>query len=162
VAKRLERWIREDVGPLRDKPAELALRASLLPGPSAPELLGHGLLLRARRRGRPLPAGQGEADLKHLHDVYVGGYGQRSERAAYEWMEREFDMRIVKVRETDPYLYHLDCTVFPLTREDTLVCTEMFEREEVAAIERHTTSSMSRSTSASQGSATRCGSRTRS
>ncbi len=82
---------------------------------------------------------EGEADLKHLHDnVYVGGYGLRSERESYEWMEREFDMEIVKVRETDPYLYHLDCTVFPLTREDTLVCTEMFEPEEVAEIERHT------------------------
>jgi len=82
---------------------------------------------------------EGEAELKHLHDnVYVGGYGLRSERATYEWMEREFDMEIVKVRETDPYLYHLDCTIFPLTREDTMVCTEMFESEEVAELERHT------------------------
>ena len=82
---------------------------------------------------------EGEADLKHLHDnVYVGGYGLRSERESYEWMEREFGMEIIKVRETDPYLYHLDCTIFPLTREDTLVCTEMFEREEVAELERHT------------------------
>ncbi len=81
---------------------------------------------------------EGEADLKHLRDdLYVGGYGQRSERAAYEWMEREFDMRIVKVREKDPYLYHLDCSIFPLTREDTLVCTELFERGEVAELERH-------------------------
>jgi N-dimethylarginine dimethylaminohydrolase len=82
---------------------------------------------------------EGEADLKHLRDnVYVGGYGLRSELEAYEWMEREFDMNIIKVRETDPYLYHLDCTIFPLTPEDTLVCTEMFEPEEVAELERHT------------------------
>jgi arginine dihydrolase len=82
---------------------------------------------------------EGEADLKHLHDnVYVGGYGLRSEIETYEWMEREFEMEIVKVRETDPYLYHLDCTVFPITRDDALVCTEMFERDELAALERHT------------------------
>jgi arginine dihydrolase len=82
---------------------------------------------------------EGEADLKHLRDnVYLGGYGLRSEREAFEWMEREFDMEIVKVQETDPYLYHLDCSIFPITREDTLVCTEMFEREEVAELERHT------------------------
>jgi N-dimethylarginine dimethylaminohydrolase len=82
---------------------------------------------------------EGEAELKHLHDnVYIGGYGQRSEREAYDWMEREFDMKVIAVREQDPYLYHLDCTVFPLTREDTLVCTELFEPEEVAAIERET------------------------
>lgn len=82
---------------------------------------------------------EGEAELKHLHDnVYVGGYGIRSERAAYEWMARELDLEIILLRETDPHLYHLDCTVFPLTREDTLVCTEMYEPEEIAALERVT------------------------
>src|SRR5829696_5279608 len=82
---------------------------------------------------------EGEADLKHLHDnVYVGGYGLRSERETYEWMERDFDMEVVKVRERDPYLYHLDCTIFPITREDTLVCTSLFEPEELAELERHT------------------------
>jgi N-dimethylarginine dimethylaminohydrolase len=82
---------------------------------------------------------EGEAELKHLHDnVYIGGYGQRSEREAYDWMEREFDMKVIAVREKDPYLYHLDCSIFPLTREDTMVCTELLEPEEVAAIERET------------------------
>jgi N-dimethylarginine dimethylaminohydrolase len=79
---------------------------------------------------------EGEAELKHLYDnVYVGGYGIRSEREAYAWMEREFDMRVIALQETDPHLYHLDCTVFPLTREDTLVCTEMYTPEEVAQLE---------------------------
>ena len=42
---------------------------------------------------------EGEADLKHLYDdVYVGGYGMRSELATYEWMERTFGMKIIKVR----------------------------------------------------------------
>jgi N-dimethylarginine dimethylaminohydrolase len=82
---------------------------------------------------------EGDAELKHLYDnVYVGGYGIRSERATFEWMEETFDMKVVKLRETDPYLYHLDCTVFPLTREDTLVCTELYEPEEVADLEQHT------------------------
>lgn len=82
---------------------------------------------------------EGEAELKHLHDnVYVGGYGIRSEIAAYEWMERHFDMRIVKLREVDEYLYHLDTTLFPLTPEDTLFCTEMYEREEIEQVAEHT------------------------
>ena len=82
---------------------------------------------------------EGDAELKHLHDnVYVGGYGIRSERATYEWMERTFDMEIVKLEMTDPYLYHLDCSIFPITREQTLVCTELFTKEEVAALEKHT------------------------
>lgn len=78
---------------------------------------------------------EGEADLKHLHgNIYVGGYGMRSEAATYEWMEQNFDMKIVKLRMQDDYLYHLDCSVFPLTREDTLVCTEAFEDDEVAEL----------------------------
>ena len=82
---------------------------------------------------------EGDAELKHLHDnVYAGGYGQRSQRKTYDWMERTFDMEIVKLRETDPYLYHLDCTVFPITREGTLVCTEMYEQDEISALEKHT------------------------
>ncbi len=82
---------------------------------------------------------EGEAELKHLHDnVYVGGYGIRSDKATYEWMERTFDMKVVPLGHDDPYLYHLDCSIFPLTREDTLVCTELYERDELAELERHT------------------------
>jgi N-dimethylarginine dimethylaminohydrolase len=82
---------------------------------------------------------EGEAELKHLHDnVYVGGYGIRSDRKVYDWMEDEFDMQVIKVKETDEYLYHLDCSIFPVTAEDTLVCTELFTKAEVARIERAT------------------------
>ena len=82
---------------------------------------------------------EGEAELKHLHDnVYVGGYGTRSELAAYRWMEDRFGLRIVALRETDSYLYHLDCTVFPLTRGQTLFCPELYTREEVRSVEKVT------------------------
>lgn len=78
---------------------------------------------------------EGEADLKHLHDnVYAGGHGMRSQRETYRWMARTLDMKIVELQITDPYLYHLDCTVFPLTTEQTLVCTEMYEEDELAAL----------------------------
>ncbi len=79
---------------------------------------------------------EGEAELKHLYDnVYIGGYGTRSERETYDWMERTFGMRIIRVRLVDPYLYHLDCLIFPITRESTLVCTELLDESEVAEIE---------------------------
>lgn len=82
---------------------------------------------------------EGEAELKHLHDnVYIGGYGQRSQRNTYEWMSRSFDMTVIPVMHDDPYLYHLDCSVFPITREDTIVCTELYDDDVVAQIERHT------------------------
>ena len=82
---------------------------------------------------------EGEADLKYLYDnVYIGGYGIRSDIKAYEWMEKEFDMEIIKLEMVDEYLYHLDCSIFPLTQEKTLVCTEMFEEDELAQLEQHT------------------------
>ncbi len=82
---------------------------------------------------------EGEAELKHLYDnVYAGGYGIRSERESYEWMEKNFDMQVVKLRLTDPYLYHLDCLVFPITKESTIVCTELLEPNEIAELEKFT------------------------
>ncbi|MBV8933923.1 MAG: amidinotransferase [Kutzneria sp.] len=82
---------------------------------------------------------EGEAELKHLRDnTYVGGYGLRSDRAAYDWMERTFDMKVVTMQMTDPYLYHLDCSIFPLTKESTLVCTEMYDEKELNELEKYT------------------------
>jgi N-dimethylarginine dimethylaminohydrolase len=82
---------------------------------------------------------EGEAELKHLYDnIYVGGYGIRSEKETYEWMERNFDMRVIKLREVEPYLYHLDCSIFPITSENTLVCTELFSKKELAELGRVT------------------------
>ena len=82
---------------------------------------------------------EGEADLKYLYDnVYIGGYGIRSNIKTYEWMEKNYDMNIIKVAMTDEYLYHLDCSIFPLNPEQTLICTELFDPEEIAEIEKHT------------------------
>jgi N-dimethylarginine dimethylaminohydrolase len=53
-------------------------------------------------------------------------------------MERTLDMRIIQVELADPYLYHLDCSIFPITRDHTLVCTELFEKDEIAELEKVT------------------------
>jgi N-dimethylarginine dimethylaminohydrolase len=82
---------------------------------------------------------EGEADLKYIGgNNYIGGYGQRSTLEAYQWMETMFNMNIIKVEMVEPYLYHLDCSVFPLTNEKTLVCTELFLPEELEEISKHT------------------------
>ena len=79
---------------------------------------------------------EGEAELKHLYgNVYIGGFGTRSDRKAYAWMQEQFDMKIIMIKETDPYLYHLDCTIFPLTKEDVFVCTDMYTKDEIKQIE---------------------------
>lgn len=79
---------------------------------------------------------EGEAELKHLYDnVYIGGYGLRSQKETYDQFEEQFDMKIIKVRESDPYLYHLDCSIFPLTYEKTIVCTDLLSTSEIKKIE---------------------------
>jgi len=79
---------------------------------------------------------EGEAELKYLYDnIYIGGYGIRSDARAHRWLEDRFDMRVIQLQEVDEYLYHLDCTVFPITKEQTIVCTEMYTKEEIRAIE---------------------------
>jgi N-dimethylarginine dimethylaminohydrolase len=82
---------------------------------------------------------EGEADIKHLYDnVYIGGYGIRSNIKTYEWMEENFDMNIIKVAMVDEYMYHLDCSIFPLNHDKTLVCTELYDPKEIKQIEQYT------------------------
>jgi len=82
---------------------------------------------------------EGEADLKYLKDnIYIGGYGQRSTLEAYEWMEKNFDMKIIKLNMVEPYLYHLDCSVFPLTNEKTMICTSLYDENELKELKKYT------------------------
>lgn len=82
---------------------------------------------------------EGEADLKFLHDnVYIGGYGIRSDIKTYKWMEEKFDMHIVKVLMEDDWLYHLDCSIFPMDKENTLISCDQFYPDDIEAIEKVT------------------------
>lgn len=82
---------------------------------------------------------EGEADLKYLYgNKYIGGYGIRSDIKAYKWMEEQYGMDILKVEMVDEYLYHLDCSIFALNNNQTLVCTELFEEEELIEMEKYT------------------------
>ena len=53
-------------------------------------------------------------------------------------MEENFDMNIIKVAMVDEYMYHLDCSIFALNTHKTLVCTELYDKEELSEIEQHT------------------------
>jgi N-dimethylarginine dimethylaminohydrolase len=82
---------------------------------------------------------EGEPELKYLHDdIYLGGFGQRTDLRAHKWLEQNFRAKIIPILETDEKLYHLDCSVFPITRKDTLICTELISPETVKKIEKVT------------------------
>lgn len=81
---------------------------------------------------------EGEADLKYLtNNIYIGGYGIRTEKESYDWMEKTFNMNIIKLGMVDEYLYHLDCSLFPINKEKIMICTELFEEKELAELEKH-------------------------
>jgi len=82
---------------------------------------------------------EGSADLKWLHDnVYVGQHGQRSSKEAYDWMEDTFDMKIIRVNQTNDKLYHLDCSIFPITKTATMVATSVYTEAEIKELEKYT------------------------
>ena len=47
-------------------------------------------------------------------------------------------MNVIKLQMVDEYLYHLDCSIFPLNGDQTLVATELFDPQELKEIEKHT------------------------
>jgi N-dimethylarginine dimethylaminohydrolase len=80
---------------------------------------------------------EGYPELKYLKDnIYFGGYGFRTEIGALNWIEKSFDCEIIKIKETDPHLYHLDCTLFVLTEENVMCCVEAFDKATVKQIEK--------------------------
>lgn len=80
---------------------------------------------------------EGEADLKFVRDnIFVGGYGMRSDIEAYEWMEKQFGIKIVKCLISDERQYHWDCNFFPLTMEKALVATELLQPADLKEVEK--------------------------
>lgn len=84
------------------------------------------------------PFFEGEADLKYLREnVYIGAHGMRTSREALDWFAARFDMEVIPFQVDNEYLYHLDCSVFPITRNELMVCTEMAAPATLKAIEKH-------------------------
>jgi N-dimethylarginine dimethylaminohydrolase len=80
---------------------------------------------------------EGFADLKPLRDnLYVGGHGIRTAIETLSWFERTFQMKVVKVKMTDEWCYHMDCLIFPLTAETVIACPSIMEKEDVKELEK--------------------------
>lgn len=81
---------------------------------------------------------EGEADLKLWKEgYYFGGFGQFSDSRAYDWIEKQTGVRILKFHETNPRAYHGDCVIFIIDEENIIVnkagtddkSIRMFERK---------------------------------
>ncbi|MDE2097255.1 MAG: hypothetical protein KGL39_08440, partial [Patescibacteria group bacterium] len=83
---------------------------------------------------------EGEPELKYLRDnIYIGGYGFRSDIRAHRWLEEKYGCKILYIKETDEVLYHLDCSVLPLNEYNVMMCCELMEREQVHEVEKYAT-----------------------
>jgi N-dimethylarginine dimethylaminohydrolase len=102
------------------------------------EAIGDAFFKMMKYRVIPAPLYfEGEAELKYLNDNnYVMGYGQRTDKEMAVFFERNLGMKVIPVEETDPLCYHLDCSIFPLTKEKAIVCTELMKPAEIKAIEK--------------------------
>jgi len=82
---------------------------------------------------------EGEADLKYLYgNTYIGGYGIRSQKETYDWMGEQFNMNIIPLEMVEEYLYHLDCSIFPVSKDKTMVCTSLYSPEELDVLSKYT------------------------
>jgi len=80
---------------------------------------------------------EGEADAKYLRDnIYIMSYGMRTTSAAIKWFADTYDMNIIPIRLKNPEAYHLDCLIFPLTREKIVVATSEIDSHEIKALEK--------------------------
>lgn len=81
---------------------------------------------------------EGEADLKWLRDnIYIAGYGIRSDLKSYVWMKDTFDMKVVPIEMKDKKLYHFDCMFFPLTEDKALVSASIITDKEIKRLEKY-------------------------
>jgi N-dimethylarginine dimethylaminohydrolase len=119
-----------------------------------PELAVISNLATAPRRGESMPGRsflaelgydvvqapkylEGEADLKHLRDdVYVGAHGSRTTLDALRWFAGTVGGRVIPFQLGNPYLYHLDCVVMPVSPEACVVCADACDPETLARIGR--------------------------
>lgn len=81
---------------------------------------------------------EGKADLhKIAEDVYIGSYGMRTCWRALRWFEDTYAIKVIPIELTNRYLYHLDCSAFPLDDQNLLLVTETVSPETLKEIEEH-------------------------
>ena len=85
---------------------------------------------------KPATKFEGFPELKYLKDtIYFGGYGFRTDPKTYDWLESKYDCNIIRIKEKDEHLYHLDCTLFVIDEENVMCCTSLFDKKTVNEIE---------------------------
>jgi len=79
---------------------------------------------------------EGEPEFKYSGkgNLYYGGYGIRSDKKALEWIRDNFGAEVIMIEEVDKYLYHLDCSLMVLNKDNVMVCDEVIDEPTLAEI----------------------------
>jgi N-dimethylarginine dimethylaminohydrolase len=84
------------------------------------------------------PFWAGEAELKYVRDnLYIGHYGPETTPSALAWFRDTFNMHVIPLQQNDPRYYHLDCFLFPLTREKIITCPKLIEPKALKVLEKY-------------------------
>ena len=80
---------------------------------------------------------EGEAETKHWKDkTYFGGYGKFSDWKAQEWISKKGGIEIIPMRMVSDDLYHLDCCIHVLDKENLMVCRSGIDLESFKRLEK--------------------------
>lgn len=80
---------------------------------------------------------EGFPEAKWLKDnIYFGGYGQRTVIEFYDWFEKKYDAQVIRIKEDDPWCYHLDCQLFVIDKENVIACNETIDKATMKEIEK--------------------------
>jgi len=78
--------------------------------------------------------GMGDTIPHYGKNLLYGGYGHRSETAAYEEISALLNVPIVTLELVDEKFYHLDTCFIPVNEETVFLCKEAFTSEGMAAL----------------------------
>jgi N-dimethylarginine dimethylaminohydrolase len=77
---------------------------------------------------------EGEGDFLRVGRLILGGWGHRSDPAAYREVAEFFDTQVLSLQLVDPRFYHLDTALAVLDEENVAYLPQAFAPESLAAL----------------------------
>lgn len=86
---------------------------------------------------QPPFAFEGFADCrKWKTGYYFGGSGQFSDNRAFDWIEQQCGVKIIRIKEINPKTYHADCCIFVVDEENFLVTPGSLDAASIATLKK--------------------------
>lgn len=80
---------------------------------------------------------EGMGDMILHNNILFGGYGYRTDKQAYTYIEKMLNLPLLPLKLTNPYFYHLDTCFLPLYDNTLLVVREAFTSQDIQKLKNH-------------------------